>query len=192
MHWKDTTTGYGLVTRLLHWGMALAIVAMFVLGVWMRTLDYYSPYYELGPYVHQAAGILLLGVLAARFAWRLANVRPDERELTRVEAIASRIVHWGFYPLLFALMLSGYFISTADGRPIDVFGLFSTPSIYARAGLEDSAGTVHEILAYVTMAIAAIHSAGALKHHFIDRSHILTRMWRDPSATNSQSTEHTR
>ena len=40
----QTKAGYGIVTRFLHWGMALAIVAMFVLGLWMRTLDYYSPY----------------------------------------------------------------------------------------------------------------------------------------------------
>ena len=138
---RDTTTGYGLVSRILHWGMALAIVAMFALGVWMRTLDYYSPYYTLAPDIHRGVGILLLILLVARFAWRLVNPKPDDSELTKFEAISSHIVHWGFYPLLFALMISGYLISTSDGRAIDVFGLFSVPSVYAREGLRTKPAT---------------------------------------------------
>lgn len=189
---RDTKGGYGVVTRFLHWGMALAIVAMFVLGLWMRTLDYYSPYYTLAPDIHRGVGIILLILLAARFAWRLVNPKPDDSELTRFEAISSHIVHWGFYPLLFALMISGYLISTADGRAIDVFGLFSVPSVYAREGLEDQAGYVHWLLAYVTMAIAAVHAIGAFKHHFVDHSHILTRMWSGPGDEPSQPTEHKR
>lgn len=174
---RDTKTGYGLVSRGLHWGMALAIVAMFALGVWMRTLNYYSPYYTLAPDIHRGVGIFLLILLVARFAWRLVNPKPDDSELTRFEAVASHVVHWGFYPLLFALMISGYLISTSDGRAIDVFGLFSVPSVYAREGLEDQAGYIHKILAYVTMLIASFHTIGAFKHHFADRSRILTRMW---------------
>jgi cytochrome b561 len=189
---RDTNNGYGLVSRFLHWGMALAIVAMFVLGVWMRTLDYYNPYYTLAPDIHRGVGIILLILLVARFAWRLISPKPDDSELTRFEAVASHIVHWGFYPLLFALMISGYLISTADGRPINVFGLFNVPSVYARAGLEDQAGYVHMLIAYVTMVIAAFHAIGAFKHHFVDHSHILTRMWSGPSDTTSQPTEHKR
>ncbi len=77
-------------------------------------------------------------------------------------------------------MVSGYLISTPDGRPIDVFGLFSVPSLIQSKGLEDTAGFVHEVLAYVTVAVALLHSAGALKHHIIDHSNILTRMWSGP------------
>ena len=49
MHIRDTTTGYGLVTRLVHWLMALAIFFLFALGIWMVGLEYYSPYYTSAP-----------------------------------------------------------------------------------------------------------------------------------------------
>ena len=91
-------------------------------------------------------------------------------------------MHWGFYPLLFLLMASGYLISTLDGRPIEVFDWFSVPSIYENKGLEDTAGEVHEILAYLTIVLATLHAAAALKHHFIDRSRTLVRMWSGPPA----------
>lgn len=180
---RNTPAGYGLVSRMLHWLMALAIVAMFGLGIWMVELDYYSPYYRSAPDIHKSVGILLLIALAFRFGWRVANVRPADDDLSAVERTAARVVHWGFYPLLLALMVSGYLISTADGRPIEVFGLFSVPSPGENKGLEDTAGAVHEWLAYIVMALAAVHVAGALKHHVIDRGRTLKRMWSGPPAT---------
>jgi cytochrome b561 len=177
---RDTTAGYGLPTRLMHWLMAFAIVAMFALGLWMVTLSYYSPYYRLAPDIHRSVGMLLLFLLVARFAWRLGNAKPDDSELSPFERRASQVVHWGFYPLLFALMASGYLISTADGRPIEVFNWFSVPALVHQKGLEEPAGEVHEILAYATMALVALHAAASLKHHFLDRSRVLARMWSGP------------
>ena len=181
---RDTKAGYGLVTRLTHWIMAFAIVAMFALGLWMVTLNYYSPYYRTAPDIHRSVGMLLLFLLALRFAWRLANPKPDDAELSPFERAGAQIVHWGFYPLLFALMVSGYLISTADGRPIEVFDWFSVPSLVQKKGLEDTAGEVHEVLACVTIVLVALHAAASLKHHFIDHSSILKRMWSGPSSTS--------
>lgn len=180
MHVRDTSSGYGLVSRLMHWVMALVIFAMFGLGVWMVGLDYYSPYYHAAPDLHKSVGILLLIALLLRVGWRLANVRPADDELTPFERKAARIVHVGFYPLLFALIVSGYLISTADGKPIDVFGLFSLPSPGENKGLEDTAGVVHEWLAYLVIAAAVLHASGAFKHHFVDRTRTLSRMWSGP------------
>jgi cytochrome b561 len=181
---KDTPAGYGLVTRLAHWVMAVAIIGMFVLGLWMVTLNYYSPYYRSAPDIHRSVGMLLLILLVLRFAWRLANPKPDESELAPWERTAALVVHWGFYPLLLALMVSGYLISTADGRPIEVFNWFSVPSLIEKKGLEDVAGEVHEILSYMTIAVVVLHAAASLKHHFVDRSRILARMWSGPPSSS--------
>lgn len=174
---KDTSDGYGLVSRLFHWLMALAIVGLFVLGWWMVGLDYYSPYYHRAPDLHRSAGIVLLIALVARIVWRVVNIKPGDAELTPFERKASALVHIGFYPLLLALLISGYFISTPDGRPIDVFGLFNVPSLIQQKGLADTAGLVHRVLAYTAMAVALVHTIAALKHHFVDKGSTLTRMW---------------
>lgn len=181
---RDTRTGYGVVMRLAHWIMAAAILAMFALGLWMVTLTYYSPYYYLAPHIHRSVGMLLLILLVLRFGWRLANARPDDSELAPLERTISRIVHWGFYPLLFALMASGYLISTADGRPIAVFDWFSVPALIEQKGLEELAGEVHEFLAYLTIAVVLLHTGASLKHHFVDRNRILARMWSGPPSSS--------
>lgn len=192
---QNTQEAYGWLARLLHWGMAVAIIAMFGLGLWMVTLDYYSPYYKSAPDLHKSIGIILLGFLGIRFVWRLINIEPETNDLSRLERSAGRAAHLLFYPLLLALMISGYLISTADGRAIDVFGLFSIPSLIQAKGLEDSAGAMHEWLAYATIALAAVHALAALKHHFLDRNRTLVRMWSGAAAPEERpifKEEHTR
>lgn len=180
---RDTTKGYGLITRLFHWLMALGIFFLFGLGYWMVGLDYYSPYYVSAPDLHRSLGLVLLVVLLVRWGWRLASVHPSDEELKPFERLAAKAVHIGFYPLMLALFVSGYFISTSDGRPIDMFGQFEVPSLVIEKNLADTAGRIHEILAYITVGVAFVHAAAALKHHFADKSSILTRMWSGPPKT---------
>ncbi len=189
---RDTSEGYGLVSRLFHWLMAVAIVAMFVLGLWMVGLDYYSPYYNSAPDVHRGVGMVLLFALGLRWLWRVFNPKPSDAELSPFEQKASYTVHWGFYVLLLVLMVSGYLISTSGGDPISVFGWFDVPALIQERGLETPAGNVHRILAYATIALAAIHALAALKHHFVDKSTIMARMWSGPpkSSRTSEKEEH--
>lgn len=174
---EDTKERYGAVSRVLHWSMALAVFALFGLGWWMVGLDYYSPYYTRAPDLHRSAGMLVLFVLGLRIAWRLVNVKPDGDDLTPAERRVSQVVHVAFYPLLVVLMVSGYFITTADGRAIDVFGWFSVTALVVAPRLEDTAGLVHEWTAYAVMALTGLHSAAALKHRFWDSGRAHRRMW---------------
>lgn len=176
MKTRNTNESYGVVSRFLHWSMAIAIFSMFALGLWMRTLDYYSTWYRTAPDIHKSIGIVLLIALIARFIWRLVNQRPDDSYLAPAERMISHLVHWGFYLLLLAQMVAGYLISTVDGRAITVFDWFDIPSVYEQKGLEDTVGLVHEWMAYGLMALAALHAVAALKHHFIDRDVTLRRM----------------
>ncbi len=185
MSLRNTEENYGLVARFLHWSMAVAIFAMFALGLWMRSLDYYSPWYKTAPDIHKSIGILLLMALLFRFIWRFANTRPSDAYLEPFERIISHIVHWVFYLLLLVHMSTGYLISTVDGRAISVFGWFDVPSLYEQKGLEEQVGFIHEYLSYSLMALAALHIAAALKHHFVDGDVTLRRML---FASNSSST----
>ena len=176
MAFKNTKTTYGSVIKWLHWVMALAIFGLFGLGVWMRTLTYYSPWYTPAPHWHQSIGIVLLALLIFRFIWRLINIRPDEDYLKPFDRLAAHAVHIAFYVLLFIIMVSGYFITSVDGTSVAVFNWFSIPSIYQKQGAEDIAGFIHWTLAYGIMALAVLHTIAALKHHYIDRDITLKRM----------------
>lgn len=80
------------------------------------------------------------------------------------------------YLILFAIIISGYLISTADGQPISVFDWFSVPAVFTGREQADLAGDVHLYLAWAVVVLSLLHAAGALKHHFIDKDITLKRM----------------
>ena len=175
---RNTAQAYGIVAILLHWLMALVIFGMFGVGLYMVDLGYYDPLYKTLPEIHKGVGILLALVYLFRIYWRLSNPRPGPvAGTTALEERVAAWVHRLFYLLIAAIVISGYLISTADGKPIDVFGLFSVPATLT--GLpeqEDRAGLVHEYLAYGLIGLVALHAAAALKHHFVNGDSTLRRM----------------
>ncbi|MCV6575033.1 MAG: cytochrome b [Cohaesibacter sp.] len=173
---RNTTTGYGSLARFLHWGMALLFFGMFGLGWWMVDLTYYSPYYKTAPNLHISIGMVVALLLLLRFGWKVMNIEPDSSYLPAHERLISHLVHFALYGLLAALIISGYLIFTADGRALEIFGLFTLPSLIQVQGMEDIAGFIHEYLAYGAMALVGLHALAALKHHFIDKDPTLRRM----------------
>ena len=155
---------------------AITIIGLFALGLWMRGLSYYDPWYKTGPDLHRSIGVFLALLIGARLVWRWMNPQPHDPAHAKWERVAAAWTHRLFYLLLFALFVAGYLISTADGRSMDVFNLFSIPSVVKQAGLEETAGKIHEYLAYTVIGLAVFHVAGALKHHLIDKDRTLLRM----------------
>ena len=175
---RNTAQAYGVLAISLHWLVALVVIGLFILGLWMTGLTYYDEWYRRAPDIHKSIGILLFFVMLARVVWRAGNVQPDDEPgIGRLQRRLAHGAHRFLYVLLFALMISGYFISTADGKPIHVFGLFAVPATVSDIpNQEDIAGAVHWYLALTLIAIVGLHAGAALKHHFIDRDRTLKKM----------------
>ena len=180
--WRNQPTAYGLVAVLLHWLVAVTVIGLFALGLWMVELTYYDDWYRTAPNLHKGVGVMLFLVMVARLLWRFYDPPPaPEPGLRPIERRLAPIVHGLLYALLFAVMLSGYLISTADGRAIDVFGLFQVPAtLSGLPNQADLAGDIHLALAIAVIALAGLHALAALKHHLIDRDRTLLRMLARP------------
>jgi len=178
MQLRNSPARYGWVSIVLHWGVALVVFGLFALGLWMVGLDYYSAWRKDAPDLHKSIGITLFAVMLVRIVWRLVSPPPPPlASYSRMTRIGAAFGHAFLYLGLFAVMIAGYLISTADGVGIPVFGLFEIPAVVS--GLPDqadTAGVVHLYLAWVLVVFAGLHGAAALKHHFIDRDVTLTRM----------------
>jgi len=179
MQLRNSSDRYGLVSIVLHWLVAVTVFGLFALGYWMVGLDYYSSWYKTAPDIHKSIGILLFMVMLGRMLWRRFSPPPASLPSHgRMTRLGAKLGHAFLYLGLFVLMISGYLISTADGRGIPVFGLFEVPStLTSIPGQEDIAGLVHEYLAWALVIFAGIHALAALKHHLIDRDRTLTRMF---------------
>ncbi|CAI1629923.1 cytochrome b [Serratia fonticola] len=178
MLWKNTADRVGHVSVLIHWLVALTVYGMFALGLWMVTLGYYDVWYHQAPEIHKSIGTLLFIVMVVRVVWRFISPPPKPlasySRLTRISAV---LAHIALYTVLFAILISGYLISTADGQAISVFGWFDVPaSVTGLPQQADTAGTIHLYLAWAVVVLSVLHALAALKHHFIDRDVTLKRM----------------
>ena len=174
--WRNTAETYGRVSILLHWLIAAAVLGLFALGLWMVELDYYDAWYHRAPELHKSIGVLLMGGMLFRLAWRWRNPQPGLTGTPLQQRLASAM-HRMLYGVLFTVLISGYLISTADGRPVDVFGLVELPATLT--GLdrqEDIAGVIHRALAMAMIGLTAVHALAAVKHHLVDHDRTLLRM----------------
>ncbi len=178
MLWKNTADRFGHVSVLIHWLVALTVYGMFALGLWMVTLGYYDVWYHQAPEIHKGIGVLLFIIMVARVIWRFVSPPPKPLDsYSRFTRISAVFAHLALYTVLFAILISGYLISTADGQPVSVFGWFDVPAtITGLPQQADTAGTVHLYLAWAVVVLSVLHALAALKHHFIDGDVTLKRM----------------
>lgn len=174
--WRNTRSGWGIVSILLHWLSAVAIVGLFALGWWMTGLGYFDAWYNLAPWWHRSIGMLLLFATLLRLIWRVMNPTPVAHG-GRLERLAAHLGHLLLYGLLLVVLVSGYLISTARGRGISVFDWFEVPALVSHLPNQESiAGAIHWYAAVALMVLAGGHLLAALKHHVLDRRDTLTRM----------------
>ena len=143
----------------------------------MVDLDYYDEWYHRAPELHKSIGILLMAAMIFRFFWNHFQTRPDSLLTGRMLELSARLTHLFFYLLVVLLFVTGYMISTAEGKGIEIFNWFSLPAILSEDDQRaDWAGDIHELLAYGFITLVGVHALAALYHHFIIKDITLRRM----------------
>lgn len=176
-----SVTPYHPLARTLHWALALLIVGNFALGIYMADLPF-SParlqYYSW----HKWAGVLVLAFSAVRLLTRILKSPPAlptaiEAAIPGWQKLAHHATHIGLYALFFAVPLSGWAFSSAAGFPVVLFGVLPLPDfVPVSEGLADALKEAHKIAALSMAGLVLLHVAGALKHHFVDRDGLMSRM----------------
>jgi cytochrome b561 len=177
---------YTKVAIILHWIIAVCILALLAAGLAMTTEGLLPKYVQFQTFqLHKSLGLTVLVLSIFRLIWRLTHTPPPlPPNVSAIEVFAAKLTHWIFYGLMLALPLTGWaIVSTSPwDLPTIWFGLFEWPHLPGLADsvhkkeLNDVFGETHEILAYGAMALIALHAGAALKHHLWNRDNVLTRM----------------
>jgi cytochrome b561 len=172
---------YGLVSRLLHWLMALLILAMIGIGAYMADLDKEDPLRTQLYTLHKEIGVTILVLAVLRILWILMSRPPVlPAALQRWEVILAKSTVGLLYLLMLATPMAGYLMTNTAGQPISYFGLFDLPALLGENhDLHETLEEVHEFLAFTILALVGLHALGALKHRFVDKdpgADVLRRM----------------
>jgi cytochrome b561 len=159
---------FTMFSRILHWTMAVMILAMLFTGVGM--VASLSDYHWLVS-IHKPLGILILVLVAIRLLNRLLNPAPSLPDgmlaWQRFVAHASHVV---LYALMFALPLVGWGMLSAARYPIILYGPLQLPPILPHdAVLYAVLRTAHTVLAFLLFVTFIAHFSAALMHALIYR-----------------------
>jgi len=160
-----------------HWLNAALIVALLAMG-WAMTHRVFGAATSFDLYQqHKSLGLVALALTFVRLAARTLTLAPAP--VPGWEGGLSRAVQAAFYVLTLVVIGAGWVVVSASPLPVPtrLFGLLVIPNVAPPdAALFASAALAHRLAAYAIATLIALHVAGALKHHFVDRDDTLKRM----------------
>ena len=177
---------YSAVSIVLHWTIALAILGQIQLGWTMTDLDEGMTQFRLYQ-LHKSIGITILLLSLVRLGWRLTHPAPPlPAHMKGWERVLARTTHVGFYVAMIGMPLVGWAVVSASpyNIPTVLYDAVPWPHLPVLPDLEpdtkedlaESLADVHGTSAWLVIGLLALHAAGALKHHFLDRDTVLWRM----------------
>ncbi|MEX3926850.1 cytochrome b [Paraburkholderia sp. BR10936] len=177
---NPTGQRFSALQRLLHWLMALAILAMLFIGVGMVSIM--RPDHLTLLSIHKPLGILILVLALIRLAVRLVKGAPPlPAAMPPVMKLAAHLSHLAFYVLMIALPLLGWSMLSAGDYPVVVAGV-RLPAIAPHSdALHTLFWNSHKILALLFFFLIVAHIAAALLHALIRRDGVFEAMapWGD-------------
>jgi len=114
--------------RVLHWLMAIMVLAMLFIGVSM--VSTLKPRFLILISIHKPLGIAILALAVLRLGVRLRLGAPAlPSDLPRTQALAAKLSHFVLYALLLAMPLVGWGMLSAAAYPVVLFGGWHLPAI---------------------------------------------------------------
>jgi len=177
MQFRNSAETWGVVARAFHWLIAVLVLAQFVIGSIAEEMKLTPAKLDLFVW-HKSIGVTVLLLALLRLAWRLGNPPPASPAGTpHWEGRLAAVAHWVLYALIFAVPLSGWWVSDASRVPFKAFFLVPMPDFIATdRGLQEAAAEVHEVLTMTLLLVIVLHIGAALRHQFLLRDDVLRRM----------------
>lgn len=161
--------------RVLHWTMAVLILAMLFVGVAMVASMTLRPSLLM---LHRPIGIALLVLVVVRSIHRLLRRTPElPRDLPRWQRTAAHASHIALYALMFAMPLIGWAMVSAAGNPVVLWGDVHLPPIAPHdPAVYSVLRAAHAWLARALFAVVLLHLAAALFHAWVRRDGVFRTM----------------
>lgn len=173
---KNTREEYGLVSRILHWLTFFVVAGMLAGGTLLGVLPDGS-IKSIVVSAHKSLGVFVFLLVVVRLLWRLANPRPRFLGTNLLLRYISEVLHVCLYVLLLIQPLAGILMSQAFGYPVVVFGWIEIPTlIWHSPSLGGIFRESHSVTAIILVTVILVHTAAAIKHHYIDGDRTLIRM----------------
>ncbi|WP_334107963.1 cytochrome b [Methylobacillus sp.] len=167
----DGKEKYGLVSRLLHWGMA-ALFAWQFTGMILLAILGKTPLVKFFLGTHGNIGVLLLTLIVLRAIWALSNASRRPAAIN----IMAQLGHLALYGLVLIIPTLALIRSYGSGRAFVPFGIPFWDASEKIEWMVDLGDMFHGELAWLLLALIAGHIVMALWHRTVKRDRVWERM----------------
>ena len=188
---KDTRDQFGIVSIVLHWAIALAVMTLLATGVTAFILGRGALRTNLLNF-HLSLASVFIPIILFRVFWRGRNGKPKLPPQHPVLQDAASAV-WRLLLIgMTCQLITGPFLSWMHDHPIGIVGLYEIywplPKMSAADNAEAHAMArlFHATIGFTMAVLVSVHIAGALKHAVIDRDGVLLRIIRPGARVASE------
>ena len=176
--WRDTPQRFGLISRGLHWAMALLLVWQFAGMVAKVTLGKDAALTSVLAGAHAHVGLLLLVLAVLRCLWGWANKGRRPRHGAGVMGAAAGLGHLALYTLMLVVPFLAMLRMLGNNRPFNWFGVIPLNDGQGEKveWMVAPASAVHGLLGWVLLVLIIGHMLMVLVHRYLWKDDVAQRM----------------
>jgi superoxide oxidase len=159
----------------VHW-LTVALVAAQFTTAWLANANDGEAAQFM--FAHRSTGILTWIVVVFRLIWRqrFAHLPPFPASMPKLQQQIAKLNEYALYALLLLQPLTGLGNTLLHGRPFRLF-VWHVPAWFAPdKAIWNAFQRLHELGAWMLLALIGLHAAAALFHGLILRDGVLQRM----------------
>ena len=165
---RNSSHAYGVIARVLHWSSVALVLALYI-GISGVDLPPKNLARDAVIGFHAALGLVLLGVMLVRLAWRAVNPNPVcSFALTRRHRRVVFAVHRTLYALVLSLCALGLAALGSGQVRLELFDLGAvTMTLPSAPGWCEVARALHDGGARVLLVLILVHATTAVVNQIV-------------------------
>ena len=174
MHFINTLSEYGLLSKVLHWLSALILVIQIPLGFYLVDLDFGEERITFEN-VHVTLGLIIFYLVIIRLINNTLNPTPKLNPSIFIgQKYIAKLNHILLYGAILSITVSGILKKLFNGETLVI--LFKEIKIKDNFELADQFYNIHIYSNYVIIALISIHVLAVITHKLLFKENLLKKI----------------
>ena len=174
MHFKNTLTEYGIISKLLHWLSAILLLIQIPLGFYLVDLDFGEERLSIEN-IHIIIGLSIFYLVTIRLLNKIFNPTPKlDPSIFKGQKFIAKLNHILLYITILAITVSGALKKLLSGEVLDVFLL--NLEIKENFELAELFYDIHIISNYTLIILISLHIFAVIVHKVAFKENLIKRI----------------
>ena len=174
MHFKNTLTEYGIISKVLHWLSAILLLIQIPLGFYLVDLDFGEERLSIEN-IHIIIGLTIFYLVIIRLLNKIFNPTPKlDPSIFKGQRFIAKLNHILLYVAILSITISGILKKLFNGETLVIF--FKEIEIQDNFELADQFYNIHIFSNYTIIALIALHISAVIIHKLFFNENLLKKI----------------